>query len=139
MTVEVADDLRQERAVQPPRWRAIRRAGCGVALIVWFLLLLTPCLLLVLAVQGDLRIATGSAPGQELRVWLIMEAETRGVGISNGVVRAVTEGGLCVETQITYALWAGSEDGSVYCECYGRSNESEEWSSVSSLGGDCPE
>ncbi|MBK8025947.1 MAG: hypothetical protein IPK19_32330 [Chloroflexi bacterium] len=122
----------------PPKRRSpLRRMGCILVLIVWFAVLLTPCLLLTLAIQGELRVATGGAPGQELRAWVIMEADTRGVGVSNGVVRSSDAQTVCVETTITYVLWAGQEDGHTYCECYQRASDDAPWSMSETTEGTC--
>lgn len=115
----------------PKRSSPVRRVGCGILLVIWFLLLLTPCFLFVLATQQEIRLSLGSAPGQEFRIWLIMEAETRGVGISSGRVDSGDDFAVCVETTINYVLWAGREDGNVYCECYQRGSELEAWALTS--------
>lgn len=125
--------------VEPKRRSLLRRIGCGILLVVWFAVLLTPCFLITLAVQQEVRISTGSAPGQELRVWLIMEAETRGLGVSNGRVALQTETDLCVQTDIRYFLWQGSEESVSYCECYQRSNSSEAWMSTTMATEVCQE
>ncbi|MFN8565855.1 MAG: hypothetical protein U0703_30415, partial [Anaerolineae bacterium] len=54
-----------------PRRSPLRRAGCIVALVIWFGILLLPCFLVVLAVQQEISIPTGGAPDQRLRLWLI--------------------------------------------------------------------
>ncbi len=115
------------------------RLGCGVLLVVWFFVLLTPCFFLTLAFQQEIRVATGGAPGQELRIWLIMEVETRGIGVSNGTVRSASDDSLCVETHINYLLWAGQEDSSLYCECYQRSSADESWSLTTTVTAVCRE
>jgi hypothetical protein len=128
MTDEAPNEIAP--VVKPKRRSPLRRIGCGILLVFWFALLLTPCFLITLAVQQEVRITTGPVPGQELRVWLIMEAETRGLGVSTGNVATQTETSLCLQTDIRYFLWQGSEAPVSYCECYQRSDASEAWIST---------
>lgn len=120
-----------------PRSRK-RRIGCIVLLILWFALLLAPCGLFYLAMQQEFTIPLGGAPGQELRVWLVMEPRTRGLGVSVGQVTSTTDNGLCVQTSTSYLLWAGRPDNSVYCECYVRETAGQPWSYQNNLAGACP-
>ena len=121
----------------PPRSRR-RRIGCWLAVIFWFALLLTPCALFYFAVQGETTIRTGGAPGQELRIWLVMEPRTRGFGISNGAVASQTDTALCVQTTTTYVLWAGRGQNAAYCECYERPDPGQPWAYLASTQGSCP-
>ena len=113
----------------PPRKRSpLRRLGCGVALVFWFLVLLTPLFLFTMAQQGEIVITTGSAPDQQIRLWLIMEIDQRGFGISTASVQQSEPNALCVQTNVNYLLWAGRERPSVHCSCYQRADESAAWS-----------
>jgi hypothetical protein len=123
---------------EPPRRRGpLRRAGCIVALIIWFAILLLPCFLIVLATQQEISITTGGAPGQQTRLWLISEAEQRGLALSTGTVHQSGDNAICVQTNVNYYLWAGSSEPSVYCECYERENAEAEWSFTTSTQGAC--
>lgn len=118
--------------ITPPRPRSrLRRAGCPVLVILWFLLLLAPCLCIVLATQGEIVIPQGSAPGQAIRIWLIMEADQRGLGLSSTSVQQVDENALCVESDIRFLLWSGSAESSSSCECYERASAEQQWSLLS--------
>ncbi len=121
----------------PPPRRPIRRIGCGVVLVIWFLVLLLPCGLIVLAVQQEIVISTGSAPGQQTRLWLIGEPTERGFGISTAAVAPTADNAICVQTDVRFLLWAGQADPLNYCECYERANADAEWVSVSSSDGAC--
>ena len=123
----------------PVRRSAIRRAGCIVALILWFLILLTPCLLIVLATQQEIVITTGSAPGQQTRIWLVSEADQRGIVLSTASVRQPSENVLCVQTDVRFFLWAGEAEPTSYCECYERFSSSDPWTLVSTASGVCTE
>jgi hypothetical protein len=105
--------------------------------IVWFLILLLPCFLVVLAVQQEISINTGGMPGQQIRLWLISEAEQRGLALSTGTVRQSADNAACVQTDVNYYLWTGSEVPSVYCECYERESAEASWSYVTSTAGAC--
>ena len=119
-----------------PRSRK-RRIGCAILIVLWFALLLVPCGLFYFAVQQEVTIPLGSLPGQELRVWLVMEPRSRGLGISSGQVASQTDSSLCVQTTTTYLLWAGRPENSTYCECYARSQPDQPWSYVSNMPGTC--
>lgn len=95
----------------------LRRPGCVAALILWFIALLTPCFLIMLAVRGEITITTGSAPDQQLRIWLIQEADERGIGISSAGVQQDGEA-VCVQTNVNFVLWRGKAQPTQYCECY---------------------
>lgn len=104
----------------PVRRSPIRRLGCIIALVIWFAVLLLPCLLIVMATQQEVVISTGSAPGQNIRLWLISEIDERGFALSSASVRRQDEASVCVQTDVRFLLWAGSADPVSYCECYQR-------------------
>ncbi len=121
----------------PPRRRLIRRIGCGVLLVIWFCVLLLPCGLIVLAVQQQIVIPTGNAPGQQTRIWLISEPTERGFGISTASAISTDDNTLCVRTDVRFLLWAGQADPLSYCECYARANAGDAWSLTGSSQGAC--
>lgn len=127
----MTDNEAGDEIVSPRRRSPLRRLGCTIIVIIWFVLLLTPCLGIVLATQGDLVIPQGNAPGHEIRIWLITEADSRGVGISSAVVHQRESDALCVETNTRFILWAGNADPLTSCVCYSRSNAEAAWSTVS--------
>jgi len=107
-----------------PRRSPARRAGCAVLLILWFGLLMVPCLCAVIAINQEIVLPLGPAPGQHVRAWLIMEAEQRGLGISTPRVTGdEASGALCVETHNRFVLWQGREADAIYCECYERGDD----------------
>lgn len=95
----------------------LRNPGCVIALILWFAALLSPCVLLYLAMRGEISITTGSAPEQRVRIWLVQETQQSGIGLSNAAVLE-TEEALCVQTNVTFVLWRGRAEPTAYCECY---------------------
>jgi hypothetical protein len=108
------------------RWR---RIGCIILLIPWFLVLLTPCALILLATQGEITVRYGSIPGQEVRVYLQMEALERGLVVSTGSTSTGPDGTQCVQTDTRYLLWQGQSEPSVYCECFRQTDG--EWQPLS--------
>lgn len=115
----------------------LRRTGCALGVLVWAVLMLIPLLLFALAVRGEISVTTGSAPEQRLRVWLIMDAAQRGVGISTAAVYEMGSG-VCVQTDVRFLLWQGQPEAQQpYCECYERGAEGE-WRAVSIASGVCP-
>jgi hypothetical protein len=106
-------------------------------LVIWFVVLLLPCALIVLAVQQQIVIPTGSAPGQQTRLWLISEPTERGFGVSTAAVTPTGGDALCVQTDVRFLLWSGQADPLSYCECYARANAGDAWSLTDSREGAC--
>lgn len=125
--------------VAPRRKRGpLGRLGCALGLLVWFVLIMSPCLVFTLATQGELSLSLGSAPGQTARLWLVMEADERGLGLSLPSVRTSTDGGaLCVQTDVRYFLWQGQADPVSYYECYRRAGADSPWDYVATVEGAC--
>ena len=121
----------------PSRRSRLGRWGCRLAVVVWFLILLTPCFCLAFASQGELSVRLGDIPGQSLRVWLLSESRQRGFGISRpSVVASSVVGQVCLQTDVSFILWTGSEDATTYCECFAQSANST-WDVVSNNQGSC--
>lgn len=124
-------------AVPPARRSAARRIGCGVLVILWFAVLLLPCALVTLAVQGEIVVGRSGAPGELLRVWLIMEPDQRGIGLSTTALSEPASDQVCVQTDTRFLLWQGSQESRVYCECYQRPAGGGEWSFTGMENGVC--
>ncbi len=124
-----------EAAQALPRRRSpLRRIGCAIGVVLWLLVLLTPCIFITLAVRYEITLDTGSAPEQRLRLWLIMEADQRGIGFSNASVRE-SEGQTCVQTDVQFYMWQGQAEPVSFCNCYERG--AEDWVSTSTQPGTC--
>jgi hypothetical protein len=129
--------LPQIRFRLPPRGSRLRRWGCIVVTIIWFIILLTPCFCFAFASRGEISIRLGDIPGQSFRVWLVSESQQRGVGISRpSVVASSAAGQMCLQTDVSFVLWAGSEDATTYCECFAQSANST-WDVVRNSQGSC--
>lgn len=113
--------------VQRSLGERIGRVGC---VVVWFVAMMIPFVLFILAARGEIIIPTGDAPDQRIRLWLIMEPYERGLGISQATVIEV-DGLSCVQTDVSFLLWEGqAEDGLTYCECYARRDAAWDLQSV---------
>ena len=123
----------------PKRKRGpLGRLGCALGLLVWLVLIVSPCLVFTLATQGELSLSLGSAPGQTARAWLVMEADERGVGLSLPSVQSSADGGaLCVQTDVRYLLWQGQADPVSYCECYRRASAAAPWDHAATIEDVC--
>lgn len=120
----------------PKRSSIMRRTGCFIGLIIWFVLLLTPCFCLVMASQGEITINLGDVPGQSLRIWMVNEARSRGVAIARPTVYVTGNGdSICLQTDVSFVLWMGQGDAIHYCDCYLRGDN--EWTLTSTASGDC--
>ncbi|MEP7288933.1 MAG: hypothetical protein ABI947_24535 [Chloroflexota bacterium] len=109
--------------------QVLRRTGCGILLILWFTLLLTPCLAFVLAVQKEIVLTHSDIPEDAFRVWLIQDINARGIGISNSQrVTAATNGATCTIIDGRFLLWQGKAASPHFCSCYTKQNGY--WSSI---------
>ena len=124
--------------VLPPRRSPLRRLGCTIAVIIWFIVLLTPCLCIVLASQGEIAVRLGDVPGQSFRLWLLNESRQRGIGISRPSVYASAEQSqVCIQTDVSFILWMGSAEATIYCECYTQFDNNAGWELVSNQQAAC--
>ncbi len=96
-------------------------------LIVFVVCGFTSCFAITLAAQGEITISTGSAPDQVLRIWLVMEARQRGIGISRGSAVFASENAVAVTTTVDYLLWQGEGEATEYCLFYLRTDAQSEW------------
>ncbi len=120
----------------PKRSSIMRRTGCFIGLIIWFVLLLTPCFCLVMASQGEITINLGDVPGQSLRIWMVNEARSRGVAIARPTVYVIGNGdSICLQTDVSFVLWMGQGDAIHYCDCYLWGDN--DWTLTSTASGDC--
>lgn len=113
------------------------RIGCWTLVVVWFLLLLLPCFCIALAINQEIVIPTGSVPGQHIRIWLIMEEDGRGLGVSSASAISDGENVVCVQTQTSFILWAGHAEPVQSCECYERASADDPWSLTSVESAQC--
>lgn len=123
--------------IPPPRRSRLRRIGCTIAVIIWFAILLTPCFCLALASQGEISLQLGDLPGQSLRIWVLNESKQRGLGISRPTVfSSEASDDVCMQTDVSFVLWAGTAESSTFCECFAQSAGSA-WEVISNQQGSC--
>lgn len=133
--------------VTPPRPRrsTARRLGCGLALLFWFTLLLTPCALFYLAANGEIRLEHRDIPQPHahpfLLVSLVSEAENRGLRLEASWIADAdpVEGMVCVETAVRFLLWQYSDGNQnvSFCDCYTRQDAQANWELVTTYGDAC--
>ncbi|GEM_PF-2348006 len=114
------------------------RVGC---LVIWLPLILLPIVMFNLAVNGEIVIPNGAGmPEPSAHPWLkaslIMDIDTRGLNITRSSIASTSADGLtCVQTDVSFALWAGTGEAVRYCDCYQKSGE--DWTLMSTTPGVC--
>ena len=113
--------------------KLLRRIGCGVLVAVWLVAMLTPCAVVVLATQGEIKITYSDLPEDDFRVWTVSSTGTRGIAFSNS--RRITPNKLlstasyrsemCQIIDINFLLWQGSASSSHQCYCYAEVEEKQ--------------
>lgn len=134
-----------EIPLQPKR-SLLSRLGCGFLLVIWFVVLLTPCALLYLASNGEIRIWHTDIPDPyehpRLSIELVTEVDSRGLRVLNSsVVDAISDDdALCVQTNVRFLLWQTDEDNQdvSFCDCYVRANADADWTLNQTLIDSCP-
>ena len=90
-------------------------------LLIWLTLLLAPCLALYIASRGELRLRTGPAPEQEIRLWLVQDAQRAGMGLAYASERS-SGNERCFQTEVQFLLWRGrqldDDTATRFCACY---------------------
>lgn len=126
-----------------PLRRPLRWVLFPVLFVVWLVFILSPCFVIVLAVQREIVITYSDVPADELRIWTISEARLRGVAISNTrrvssvapVPDADGSTATCTITDTRFLLWQGSADDGHQCSCYVKRGET--WQSVAEGAAAC--
>ena len=119
------------------------RLGCGLAVLLWFLILLLPCGMIYLATGGSIVIPNSNIPEPEqhprFEIQLVMEIENRGLKLNSSSIASETETQLCIANSVTYLLWesADSATNSQYCQCYERATSDAEWAYTEQYDGQC--
>ena len=106
----------------------LRRVGCGILVAVWFLLLLTPCLFVFLVTNQEIVLTHSDVPNDNFRIWLIQEANQRGVAVSNARRVTAANNAVCTLTDVRFIMWQGKGDPNHYCSCYVQQDSA--WTSI---------
>src|SRR5258707_13853463 len=78
--------------------KLLPRIGCGLAVVLWFMLLTLPCFAVVLATQGEIILTHSDIPFDDFRVWLIQQPRQRGIAMPNSHRVTAVEGSKAVWT-----------------------------------------
>jgi len=114
----------------------VRRVVFWGGIVVWVLVLSLPLLVVMLAMRGEITVGVpGDYPDSEVRVWMIMERDQRGVGVSRPVVASRTDSALQVQMNVRYLLWEGESEAARYCVTYTRAGEG--WQMAGTVEGAC--
>lgn len=108
--------------------KSFRRVGCGALLALWFVILLLPCFMIVLATQGEIVLMHSSVPEDDFRVRLIQTTSERGLAVSNSHRVDTSDGDACTIIDVRFLLWQGQANPAHYCSCYTGSGNN--WSSI---------
>lgn len=118
------------------RRNRLKRAGCVIGTIVWFILLILPCFAIILLTRDEIVIQVGDLPGQSVRLWLVSGVKERGLGISiPSVQRSDDEQKACLTTNVQFLLWAGQNMPTQYCECF--SHQGQSWKQINQPAQNC--
>lgn len=145
-SAEMEEYYRQSRRPLIPRPTSpLGRFGCGVALVIWFGILLLPFAMFWLGSGRTITIPQGNIPDASdhpvFEMRLIMDADNRGVQIKQSGVAERSDEQLCIEERVSYLLWQ-SEDNSenaLYCQCYERETTESAWMLSATTNGTCEE
>ena len=127
------------------RRNPLLRAGCGLAVIIWFMLILTPCALFYLAANKEIRISFGDIPQPHehplLLISLVSERSDRGLRIATSTVvtRAGDDTTACVQSDVRFVLWQSQagDQNVTYCDCYDRDDTDSGWQLFETMSGSC--
>lgn len=127
--------------VEQRRPGPLRRIGCGLGVVIWFLIVLTPCFCFTLATQGQISLYHANIPDPDahpmLEVRLVMEIDYRGLSLVSSSIVSEAAGRLCVQTGVRYLLWQGQGDPADFCDCYTRADAEAPWQLAETYAGAC--
>ena len=133
-----ADDDLSAIPYRTPLGNFVRRCSCVGGLLFWVVLFITPCICFVpLFVNGEVSLAYGGRPGQEIRLFRVSENTARGLGFSWGSIDFENDdGSYCVQTEVRYLLWEGDAENVGFCQCYVGLGD-DQWDLAASYENDC--
>jgi hypothetical protein len=145
---ELSSTIEEQIAEIPsqPKRSFLSRLGCGFLLVIWFVVLMTPCALLYIASNGEIRIGHTDIPDAHehprLSIEVVTEVDSRGFRIVNSSVvdNMPDDNALCVQTNVRFLLWRTSEDSqdTSYCDCYERDTADSAWTFDQTKPDICP-
>lgn len=105
------------RPLRTPLW-FIRRLGCSLMVVIWLLLMASPCLFVTVLVRGEATYNFSDKPGHQIRLFRVQSDTALGFGLSLGTLKNEKDGDFCVLTQVRYLLIEGETENVNYCQCY---------------------
>ena len=116
----------------------MKRVLFYAGVLLWVVILMIPLSVMVLAMRGEFRFnLPGNAPNREMRIWMVMEKDNRGIAYSRPFVASRGDDVLAVQTDVRYLLWEGEGEAISYCQTYTREDANASWSMAESLEGAC--
>lgn len=97
--------------MKPASW--LRRFVYLLLLLLWLGVISLPLFSVLLAARGELQL--GDDPRRHLRLFLIQERDTQGIGIE--WARPLREEAACYRTRLTYLMWEGRGENVSFCQC----------------------
>lgn len=113
----------------------LRQVGCGLLIIVWFGIVLLPCLMITLAIRGEITVPYSDIPEDEFKLWSIQSADARGIGIANSRRVPGKNGETCTIIQRNFIMWQGEASAARWCSCY--TKKDSRWGSVAEAEAAC--
>jgi hypothetical protein len=128
--------------VEKKRRPLYQRIGCLLMIPIWLLFAITPLVMIILAVEGDITIEHGGDVPNKFQhplfqLKLVMEEDFRGLNITNSSLYREGENDFCIQNNVRFILWEGEGDPASYCQCYERDDPDADWLSISSEEGSC--
>jgi len=116
----------------------VKRALFYGGVLLWVVILLIPLSVMLLAIRGEFRFdLPGDAPNREMRVWMVMEKDQRGIAYSRPFVVDRDTEEIAVQTNVRYMLWEGDSETVSYCQSYTREGAAASWAMAGSTEGAC--
>lgn len=131
------DEHAEAIAPMHPKRSRLRRLGCGFALAVWFVLMLWPCVLITVLIEGEFVVGLSDRPGHEVRMFNVESEDSRGFGFSVAEIAEETDDLLCVKTYVRYVIWRGENEPVDYCRCYEYELQSSDWQATRAVNASC--
>jgi hypothetical protein len=110
--------------------RTTRRILYLLLLLLWLIVMLLPVFAVVLAARQQIEI--GADPKSHVRIFLLQEPATRGIGVEWARPSAGRSG--CAQATLSYLLWRGEAENVRFCRCYDDNGQF-----LDSSPGACPE
>ncbi len=142
---ELVNDEQNSEVLIKAKRSLFSRLGCYFLLGIWFTILLTPCALLYLASNGEIRISHSDIPDSyehpQLSIELVSEVDSRGLRIVNSSVvdNVLNDNLMCIQTNVRFLLWQTEEDNQnvSFCDCYERADSDSVWTFIQTTPDHC--